>query len=553
MAQGNKSVNRIVNYLSLVDQSCIFEHLTFFQSVNLLQFMENIAILWADDEIDLLKPHILFLKSKGYIVQTTSSGRDAIQICRENHFDLVFLDENMPGISGLAALQAIKADNPNLPVVMITKSEEEHIMEEAIGQQISDYLIKPVNPHQILLSIKKIIDNKRIYNEKTTQSYLQEFRQLGMEINDDMDHNGWVEVFQKLVQWEMRLEGVDDASLREVFEAQKVEANAQFGKMIKRQYRNWMQGKDQPILSHQAFQKLVMPFAEDGPLFLFMIDNLRLDQYKTLESTIAEYFRPESSICYYAMLPTATEFARNAFFSGMTPLEITQKHPQLWVEEGDEGSKNQHEEELLKLQLQRLGYTKKWSYHKVTNPQSGQQLIDQFHQWKKEDLVVIVYNFVDLLSHVRSEMNVLKQLAPDEAGYRSLTKSWFEHSPLFEMMKLVASMPNATMAITTDHGSIRCHQPSRIIGDKTTTSNLRFKEGRSLSFDDKDLYWEDQPEKIGLPKSTLSASYVFANEDKYFVYPNNYHHYVSMYRDSFQHGGISLEEMIVPFGIFTPR
>lgn len=518
--------------------------------------MDNVAILWADDEIELLKPHILFLKSKGYYIETATSGRDAVQMCRENHYDLVFLDENMPGISGLQALQLIKDDNPSLPVVMITKSEEEYLMEEAIGSKISDYLIKPVNPNQILLSIKKIIDNKRIVAQKTTQSYQQDFRKLGMAVNDDPDATEWSELYQKLVNWEIRLEETADDGMREVFNTQKTDANIQFSKFISNNYLKWLGDSNAtpPVMSHNAFKKLAMPFLEDeGPFFLLMIDNLRLDQYKALENVISEFFRPESMVCYYAILPTCTEFARNAFFAGLMPSEIQKLYPSKWVEDGDEGSRNQHEEYLLGEQLKRYNFTQKWSYNKITNPANGTHLAENMKPLFNNKLNVIVYNFVDMLSHARSEMNVLKELARDEAAYRSLTKSWFEHSPLMEIMRRISEHPNATMAITTDHGSIRCNQPTKIIGDRNTNTNLRFKEGKNLNWDDRDVFVIEKPEKAFLPKNNLSTTYAFCTEDKYFVYPNNYHHFVNLYRDTFQHGGISLEEMIIPFGIFTPR
>jgi CheY-like chemotaxis protein len=516
---------------------------------------QKIHILWADDEIDLLKPHILFLKSKGYEITPVTNGEDAVEKVQQQAFDIVFLDENMPGVSGLEALPRIKNLQPNLPVVMITKSEEEYIMEEAIGSKIADYLIKPVNPNQILLSIKKIIDNKRLVSEKTTATYQQDFRQLGMLVNDELDAQQWISLYQKLVYWEVELENSADSGMKEVYAMQKSEANRQFGRFVKANYLDWVkQQEDAPVMSHNVLKTQFLPLLDDKlTTWLVVIDNLRLDQFRILEPYLNEFFRLDQLQPYFSILPTSTEFARNALFAGLLPAEIKKRYPDKWQDgEQDEGSKNMHEAFFLEEQLKRYGKAQKFSYHKITTLHQGKQLNDNLNNLFNNNLNVVVYNFVDMLSHARTEMNVIKELADDEAAYRSITKSWFEHSPLFDMLKKVASKGHR-LVITTDHGTVKVGEPVRIVGDRQTTTNLRYKEGRNLNYDDRDLLVIDKPEQAGLTKPHLSSTYVFGTDDKYFCYPNNYHHFVNLYRNTFQHGGISLEEMIVPFAVFSAR
>lgn len=511
--------------------------------------MAEVHILWADDEIELLKPHVLFLEQKGYKVTTVNSGVEAIEKVKEHHFDIIFLDENMPGLTGLQTLQEIKAEDPGVPVIMITKSEEESIMEDAIGSKISDYLIKPVNPNQILLSLKKNLDEKRLVSEKTNSGYQQQFRQIGMRLMDRMDAAEWDVLYRKLVYWSLELEESKEGGMEDVFKNQHHEANAQFSRFIKDNYLDWLKHpEDAPIMSHTLFKNKVAPLLKqqtDKPVFMVLIDNLRFDQWKVLQPRLTEYFRIESEDIFYSILPTATHYARNALFAGLMPSEIERIHPKLWKNEEDDGGKNMHEEELLGAQLRRLGFDLKWTYHKITNHQSGKKLSDQFSNLLKNKLNVIVYNFVDMLSHARTEMEVIKELADDEPAYRSLTDTWFEHSPLLEIIKQIAKS-GSDLVITTDHGTVRVQVPSRIVGDKNTNSNLRYKVGKNLDYNPKEVFEVKRPEDAFLPKMNVSSSYVFAMEDKFFVYPNNYNHFVNYYKDSFQHGGISMEEMMIP-------
>lgn len=517
--------------------------------------MQRYNILWADDEIDLLKPHIIFLNNKGYDVTPVPSGADALEKCNEEKYDIVFLDENMPGMTGLETLSQIKAIKPNLPVIMITKSEEEHIMEEAIGSKIADYLIKPLNPNQILLSIKKILDNKRLVTEKTNISYQQDFRNLSMAYNDRIGHEEWAEIYKKLVYWELEIDNTENKSMKDIIDMQKSEANKNFADFIIDNYESWLNDADssKPVLSHQIMKKKVFPLLEkDQPLFFILIDNLRYDQWKVLESTINAYFNVDEEINYYSILPTTTAYARNAIFSGLLPSEIEKKFPQYWVSDEEEEGKNNFEEELLKAQLVRNKLDIKSSYNKIINISHGKSLLDNITNLMNNKLNVIVYNFVDMLSHARTDMAMVRELAPDESAYRSLTNSWFQHSPLLEALKKIAEKKGRVI-ITTDHGTIRVKKPFKIIGDKSTNTNLRYKQGKNLGFDEKDVYVCRKPERMFLPKRNVSTAYVFTIEDYFFAYPNNYNYYVNFYKDTFQHGGVSLEEMIIPFITLSPK
>ena len=510
--------------------------------------MDKIKILWVDDEIDLLKPHILFLEKKNYEVTTCNNGRDAVDVFAENNFDIVFLDENMPGMSGLETLQEIKEKKSATPVIMITKSEEEYIMEEAIGSKIADYLIKPVNPNQILLSLKKNLDHSRLISEKTTLDYQKEFRKIAMDMAMVNSFEDWIELYKKLIFWELELEDINDNGLIEILESQKVEANSQFGKFIEKNYEDWFEPKaDKPVLSHNLFRELVVPeiTKKDKPILFVVIDNLRYDQWKVMESTINNHYKLEKEVPYYAILPTATQYARNAIFSGLLPLEMEKQFPQYWKNDVDDGGKNLYEGEFLSAHLKRLGLNIKEDYFKITNLASGKKLAENFKGLKDNDLVTVVYNFVDMLSHARTEMEMIRELADDEAAYRSLTVSWFEHSPLHDIVKKIADI-GARLIITTDHGTVKVTNPVKIVGERNVNSNLRYKQGKNLSYDAKDVLAFKDPTKAGLPVPTVNSSYVFAKEDGFLCYPNNYNHFVGYYKNTFQHGGISLEEMIVP-------
>lgn len=517
--------------------------------------MDKIKILWVDDEIDYLKPHILFLEKKNYEVTTCNNGLDAIEIFENDNFDIVFLDENMPGMSGLETLSEMKEKKSAIPMIMITKSEEEYIMEEAIGAKIADYLIKPVNPNQILLSLKKNLDNSKLISQKTTLDYQKEFRNIALEMGMVNSYEDWIELYKKLLFWELQLENINDQSMIEILESQKVEANSQFGKFIERNYEDWFLPKaDAPIQSHTLFKELVVPELKkkERPVLFVVIDNLRYDQWKAFESVVADYYKLEKEVPYYSILPTATQYARNAIFSGLLPAEMEKKHPDLWKNDPEEGGKNLYEAEFLTAQLKRLGLNIKSDYFKITNLASGKKLVDNFKTLKENDLVTVVYNFVDMLSHAKTEMDVVKELAPDDKAYRSLTLSWFKNSPLLEIIQQAQKL-GFKLVLTTDHGTINVKNPSKVVGDKNTSLNLRYKTGRSLTYENKDVYTVKDPKKIGLPTINMTSSFIFAKNDLFLAYVNNYNHYVSYYKNTYQHGGISLEEMIIPCLVFNPK
>ncbi len=510
--------------------------------------MDKECILWVDDEIDLLKPHIIFLEQKGYNVHTTNNGSDALEMVRETPFDIVFLDEQMPGMSGIETLEKIKVEYPNLPVVMITKSEEETIMEEAIGSNISDYLIKPVNPHQILLSLKKNLENKKLVSEKTTSQYQQAFSRLGMEISGGLDHSEWVNIYKRLVRWELELEKSNDEGIKEILSMQKLEANHVFAKFIEKNYLEWINANshDRPIFSHTLLKEKLFPILDKKrPVFFLLVDNLRYDQWKIIQPIIEEYYRVKSDDIFYSILPTTTQYSRNAIFSGLMPSEIQRKYPQYWIGEQDEGTKNQFEKELLGEYLKRYGKNIKYSYTKVLNLNVGRKLVDNLPNLMDNDLNVVVYNFVDMLSHARTEMEIIRELADDEAAYRSLTLSWFEHSPLKEIIEYIGEK-KIDLIITTDHGTVRVDSPVKVLGDRNTNTNLRYKTGKALKFNRKDVFEVRRPEDAFLPRTNISSSYIFCKKNDFFAYPNNYNYYVNYYKNTFQHGGVSLEEVLIP-------
>ena len=511
--------------------------------------MDKIKILWADDEIDLLKPQVLFLKQKGYDVVTVSNGYDAIEECKsDNEIDVVFLDESMPGITGLETLVKIKEINTLLPIVMITKNEAEHVMEDAIGSQISDYLIKPVNPNQILMTLKKLIDNKRLVREKASLNYQQEFRQISGQINMGLDVQEWADVYKKIINWELRLDSSQSTEMYDILAMQKSEANAEFSRYVTKNYVSWIKGSEPDLtMSHTLMRNKVLPHIQNGiPTVMLLLDNLRFDQWKVIEPIITELYRVEEEDFFFSILPTATQYSRNAIFAGMLPADIEKKFPNFWLNDNEEGGKNMHEHAFLTEQLKRTMHKEvKHDYLKVTSISQSKPLQDNVLNFLHNDLSVIVYNFIDMLSHARTEMEVLKELAGDETAYRSLTRSWFLHSPLWVALQKLAER-DIQLIITTDHGTIRVKQPSKVVGDRETTTNLRYKVGRNLNYDRKDVLEIREPSQVGLPRPNVSSTFIFAKEDMFFLYPNNYNHFNNYYKNTFQHGGISLEEIICP-------
>ena len=508
----------------------------------------KINLLWADDEIELLKPHVLFLEGKGYDVSTVCSGDEALDLVKEKSFDVVLLDENMPGLSGLETLSRIKAMRSDVPVIMITKSEEEYIMDDAIGSKIADYLIKPVNPNQILLSLKKTLDNRRLVGEKTNTAYRQAFQEISSMLMSNMDYLEWVELYKKIVYWELEIDKSSDKSMLEILRMQKQEANAGFAKFVEKYYLKWLNHEEVhvPVMSHTLLKNKLFPEMDKNPCtFFLLIDNLRYDQWKTIQPIISELYKVEKEEVYYGILPTATQYARNAIFAGLMPTEIQKKFPDMWLNDEDEGLKNNFEEQFLQAQLKRLGKDVKMSYNKITNHAAGKRLSENINNLLQNKLNVIVYNFVDMLSHARTDNEIIRELADDESGYRSITKSWLEHSPLLDIIQQLAQK-KIKIVISTDHGTVHVKEPINVVGEKNLTTNLRYKTGRTMNYNKKDVFEIKNPTDGFLPKQNLSSVYIFAKENKFFSYPNNHNYYVGYYQNTFQHGGISLEEMLIP-------
>ncbi len=510
--------------------------------------MSKIRILWADDEIEMLKPHIIYLREKGYEVDPVVSGDEAVDMVNQNYYDIVFLDEQMPGMSGIEALEHIKKNNASLPVVMITKSEEESIMEDAIGSNIADYLIKPVKPSQILLSLKRNLENRKLAGEKATMTYQQQFRDLGMRITDRLNWEEWINVYKDLVRYEFDLEKSDDKGIIEVLNIQKQEANNAFARYYETKYKGWLDGNDsdKPTLSHTMLKDHIFPLLESGKqVFLLLIDNLRYDQWKIIQPLIEQYYRVEKDDLYYSIIPTTTQYARNALFSGLLPNEIRKRYRQYWVDEHEEGSKNQYEENLLRELFSRYGKKYDLNYNKILNLNAGRKLSENISNLMEAQFNVVIYNFVDMLSHARTEMGIIRELADNEASYRSLMYSWFEHSSLFEIIKYL-STKNVTVVVTTDHGSVKVTDAVKIVGDKSVNTNLRYKYGKSLNYKEKDVFEMKNPEEFYLPKLNISTRWVFSRGSDFFAYPNNYNYYVNYYKNTFQHGGLSMEEILIP-------
>ena len=520
-------------------------------------------ILWVDDEIDLLRPHIILLEQRGYTVSTATNGEDAIEMAQKQRFNLVFLDESMVGISGLETLAVLKDIDRSVPIVMVTKNEQESLMEEAIGRKIYDYLTKPVNPTQILAACKKFLETQRITEEKITQDFHQEYSVISRRLMDRMDWSEWLDVYLKLTERSVELDKHPDVGLEQSLRDQWKVCNAEFSKFIEHDYFDWLVDKDKrpdgaPLLSpHVADSFLIPKLASGRPTFFIVVDCMRLDQWMVMEEFIRPLFTIQHDY-YCSILPTATPYARNSIFAGLYPTEINKHYPQFTIDErgSDEHSLNKHEKEFLSLLLQRRRVKLKsdLQYIKIIDTDFGKKIESDIMRYAKHHLTAIVINAVDMIAHSRSDYPILKEIAPDESAYRSLTRSWFQHSSFYGILKALATVPDVQIVITTDHGSVRCMRPSKVIGDRETTTNLRYKIGRNVKAESRDAMIIKDPQAFKIPAGGGSnTTVIVSKEDHYFIYPTDYHHYVQKYRDSFQHGGISLEEMVLPVVTLEPR
>lgn len=522
--------------------------------------MSSKKLLWVDDEIELLRSHIIFLTEKGYDIDTATNGEDAINMVKEKNYDLLFLDEMMAGMGGLETLSRIKEFKPNIPVVMITKSEEETLMNEAIGGKIRDYLTKPVNPSQVLLVCKKILEGKKISGEYAAKDYLQDFNEISRTLMNNLDYSDWVSIYLKLVNWSIELDRHPEMGLKQTLTDQFREANKEFSKFIEGNYKQWIANQDDPYtptLTTQIVEKYIIDLLknENSTVFFFVLDCLRLDQWLVMEEHLRDYFNIEKDY-YYSILPTATPYARNALFAGLFPVEIEKYYPKLWqADDDDEKSMNKYEKELLQLLIDRkkIKLRSELKYLKIIDPEVGRNFEQNIHSYKSSHLTAVVVNFLDMIAHGRSDSELLKEIAPDEAAYRSLTNSWFTHSSLLSTLRTLSKMNNVKIILTTDHGSIRSLRGAKVLGDREASTNLRFKFGRNLKVDDKHAIFIKNPMDYLLPKKGMTINYIIAKEDYYFVYPTDYHKFLSYYKDTFQHGGISMEEMILPIVTLEPK
>ncbi len=516
--------------------------------------MSEVKILWVDDEIEFLKPHILFLKGKGYEVDSCNNGFDAIEMASKTSYDLIILDEMMPGMTGLETLPRIKEARPSTPVIMVTKSEEENIMDKAVGSKIADYIIKPVNPNQVLLSIKKNVHQQRLVTEQTTADYRAEFGRISTSLSQARSFADWCAIYRKIVGWEIELTDSTDEGIRDVLALQKNEANGEFGKFIRRNYLDWVNGRgERPVMSHTLMKSRIFPTVESsGKTTLLLIDNFRYDQWRSIWPLLHGIYDLSSEDFYCSILPTATQYARNAIFAGLMPLAIDKIMPAKWLNDNEEGGKNMYEEDFLRRQMAQGGRTWRTTFDKLVKPEAGRKLIDNSRRVLDADFSVIVYNFLDILSHARTETEIIRELTEDEAAFRSLTSSWFEHSELFTLLRMLAENGN-TVIITSDHGTIRVDNPIKVVGDKETSPNLRYKTGRNLNYNPREVFEIVRPQEAQLPSGNLTSSYIFALGRDFFTYPNNANQFIRYYKNTFQHGGISMEEMIVPYLVLKPK
>ncbi len=513
-------------------------------------------ILWADDQIDLLKPHMLFLEEKGYSLRGVANGDDAVALLEQEDFDLLLLDEQMPGRSGLETLEEVRRSQPGLPVIMITKSGEEGLMNEAFGGEVQDFLVKPVNPAQIFSAIKRIFEGRKIQESQLSRDYIQEYSQISTENMEGAEPERWLEVNRFLTDWDLKLDNFEGTGLEQTHQDLRRDLNLAFCRFVEDRYQGWAQAdpRDRPLMSPDIFSTFVQPFVESGrQVYFIVIDCMRLDQWHVIEEMLSPFFTTTLEH-YFAILPTATPYARNSLFSGLWPSEIAEKLPQFWVEDPkEELSLNRFERELLGAQLVAKGLRdRNYKYVKVSNISQANELYRQIGGFADIPLVALVFNFLDILAHGRSQSEILQEIAPDESAFRSLMASWFRHSALYDILKSLAKA-GAMVVVTSDHGSVLCRRSALVQGNRSTSTGIRYKYGDNLGCDTKQTLRIKDPLAWRLPSERATKDYVIAKENHFFVYPTNYHEFEQRYNGSFQHGGISLEEMIVPCAVLDPK
>ncbi len=520
------------------------------------QTQEAKQILWADDEIDLLRPHQIFLKDRGYDITPVTNGDDAIALVQKRGFDAVLLDEMMAGRDGLSTLAAIKDINPHIPVIMITKNEEERLMEQAIGQRIDDYLTKPVNPSQILLACKKLLDARQIQKDRMGLDYAAASNRLRESLILAESWRDWIDLHVRLSEWDLELDRFYDPGLRTMHDDLRSACNLGFGKFVEDNYSQWVQDEeDSPTLSVDIVSEFVAPYVQDGQqVFFVVVDCMRLDHWLAILPLLSDIFDIEQHY-HYSILPTATPYSRNAIFSGLFPIDLAVLYPDEWqVARDDDMSRNRHEHQLLDQQLAEIDpeLNLDTRYVKILDIAEGNRLAKKVHSYRSFPLMAVVVNFLDMLTHGRSESELLQEMAPNEPAYRSLTRSWFSHSSLFEMLRKL-SETDSTVVLTTDHGCMLSARASLAYGNRDTSTGIRFKYGKNLRCDNRHAMHIRDPEAFGLPSVGQGTNYIICREDYFFVYPTNFNEYQAKYANSFQHGGISLEECILPVAIMRGK
>ncbi|MCX7757605.1 MAG: response regulator [candidate division WOR-3 bacterium] len=501
-------------------------------------------ILWIDDEIELLKPYIYLLTEKGYNITTASNGPDGLALAQKTNYDVVFLDEMMVGMDGLTVLEKLKSYDPNIIVIMITKISEEELMNRAFSQLADDYIIKPFTPNQILAVLKRIYEKKILVSEKIKR----DFSQLQLKRRDIVDFRDWVKYYLTLLYWQTNIERFGDNTLRESFAQEKFESNKEFVRYIEKNYSRWIKENSGPILSNKFFVNFILPHLKNQKVYLFLFDSMTVAQWLALVPILREYYDITTQY-YFSILPTATPYSRNAIFSGMLPLEIYKNYPQYWVFE--ESGQNRFEEELLKIQLAKLGFFNKILFVKISRTDDLAS-IENVLLNNECFLSIIIINFLDLLIHSIRTQRLLDEIVNSEQTLIHLTKIWFTNSEIFNLLAKLRK-ENNLIIITSDHGFIKVGHPTVIYGGREISSNLRYKYGNALRVDEKAAFLVERPEDLMLPVERRGIKFAIAKMDYYFIYPTKFHEYEATYKYSYQHGGISLEEMILPVAFLTPR